>query len=127
MPEPFVSQQITQIQLWHFMYKNVISAQVFFASSQKPFISDAELNILYSGYFNLAEYIRKRKKIKSLFYTMERYTLYTWITPNFELYCTFNPLTSHSTVVETADRLLKFLRKEEKRFFLLTSPGLLLG
>lgn len=51
--------------------------------------------------------------------------LFFQITGNFELFAAFSPLATHSTVMETAEKLLRLLRKDEKRVFFNINPGLL--
>uniref|UniRef100_A0A183CEJ4 Vacuolar fusion protein MON1 homolog n=1 Tax=Globodera pallida TaxID=36090 RepID=A0A183CEJ4_GLOPA len=119
-------------QLWHFLYKNTSNAQdptqVCCSTPKKPFISRAELTILYNGYAKLADLLRKgRGGIKTLFLMLDRYSLFAWMTPGFELFCTFNPLVSKKDVMEAAERLLRLLRKEEKRVLFSSNPSILSG
>ncbi|KAI6239349.1 SAND family protein [Aphelenchoides fujianensis] len=116
---------VLSVELFHFMYKNILSQQVCCSSPQRPFITPAEQSHLYKGYFKLMDLVRKSKNVEFFFQTQDDYALFAWITGSFELYCTFNPLISEAVAMETAERLLKLLRKEEKRVFFNLSPALL--
>lgn len=122
---PKSMRSISSVQLWHFVYKNVLSAEVYFSIPQIPFVSANELQDLYKGYVVLADFLRHNKTMKIVFHTTEKYTLFAWVTTSFELHCTFSPLASTDTLMETTERLLKFLRKEEKQFFIGSKIGLL--
>ncbi|KAL3100427.1 hypothetical protein niasHS_001730 [Heterodera schachtii] len=118
--------------LWHFMYKNISNAQdptqVCCSTPKKPLISREELNNLYNAYAKLADLLRKgRGGIKQIFVMLERHSIFAWITPGFELFCAFNPLVSKKEVVEAADRLLRLLRKEEKKVLFSSNPSVLIG
>jgi hypothetical protein len=100
-----------------------------------------EQRILYKEYFHLTHLVRKSKNTNVFFLSRKQFTLFAWvrrnfccllhfsllfqITGSFELYCTFNPLITQASAMETAERLLKLLRKDEKRVFFNIAPGLL--
>lgn len=119
--------------LWHFMYKNTANiqdpTQVCCPTPKKPFIIYNELILLYNGYAKLADLLRKSPPgaVKMFFLIEERYSLFAWITPGFELYCTFTPLTKQRDAMDTAERLLRVLRKEERRVLFSANPAVVTG
>ncbi|KAH7729578.1 SAND family protein [Aphelenchoides avenae] len=134
-PDAFTLQEVNCAELYHFMHKNVLSSQVCCASPKKPYITHDELRTLYEGYFKLSDMMRVKTglatsscRIKIFFMVNEQFSLYSWITGNFELHCTFSPLVTPAVAVDTADKMLRHLRKEEKKLFLAASaPAVLYG
>lgn len=124
-------------ELWHFMYKNTVSSQVCCSTPSKPFISLEEQSLLYRSYFRVSDLARRAKTLRLLLAQQEQFTVLAWvgagraltsplqISGSFELHAAFSPLASPAAVTETAEKLLRFLRKEEKRVFFCLSPGLL--
>ncbi|CAD5226118.1 unnamed protein product [Bursaphelenchus xylophilus] len=127
IPEQMLRTQRPNPELWHFMYKNILSSQVCCSSPAKPFIALDEQKELYKGYFEVTDAMRKSKIGRILFVQKDEYTIFAWITGSFELYAAFSPLVSQVSVMETAERLLRILRKEEKRVFFNINPGVLNG
>jgi len=125
-PEPFSLKQVGSNELWHFMYKNTVSMQVCCSSPQIPYIANEELLSLYKGYFKLTSMLRKAKNVKMFFLTLDRYSLFSWLTSNFELHCTFSPLVTQSYAMNTAEKMLRLFRNEEKRVFF-SIPSVLNG
>jgi hypothetical protein len=65
--------------------------QVCCSTPKKPFITYKELILLYNGYTKLADLLRRSGPggVKMMYQIEERYALFAWITPGFELYCKF--------------------------------------
>jgi len=124
-PEPFSFRQVNTNDLRHFIYRNTLTSQVCCSTPQIPYINHSEVLSLYEGYFKLSNMLRRGKNVKMLFLAMENFSLFSWITASFELHCTFSPLVSQASAMSTAERMLRVLRKEEKRVFFDTSSGLL--
>jgi len=108
------------------MYKNTVSMQVCCSSPQIPYIAYEELLSLYQGYFKLTSMLRKAKNVKMFFLTLDRYSLFSWLTSNFELHCTFSPLVTQAYAMNTAEKMLRLFRNEEKRVFF-SIPSVLNG
>lgn len=44
------------------------------------------------------------------------------MTENFELYVTLDPLVDKELTINTVDKLLKWIKKEEDRLFIMNAP-----
>ncbi|CAK1547715.1 unnamed protein product [Leptosia nina] len=49
-------------------------------------------------------------------------TVLAWITNGFELYVTFDPLMEKDQAIRAVDRLLRWIKNEEKRIFIMNAP-----
>ncbi|KAI6180118.1 SAND family protein [Aphelenchoides besseyi] len=77
-PDHVFTKQVLSIDLFHFMYKNILSSQVCCSSPQKPFITPLEQSQLYKGYFKLMDLVRKSKNVAYFFQTQDDYALFAW-------------------------------------------------
>jgi len=61
------------------------------STPKKPFIVHKELVLLCNGYAKLADLLRRSGAgaIKLIYQIEERFALFAWISPSFELYCGF--------------------------------------
>jgi hypothetical protein len=78
-PDSILSKQLISVELWHFMYKNILSSQVCCSSPQKPYITLDEQKTLYKGYFQLTHLIRKAKNVQFFFLSQDSYSLFAWV------------------------------------------------
>uniref|UniRef100_A0A7E4W0Z3 Vacuolar fusion protein MON1 homolog n=1 Tax=Panagrellus redivivus TaxID=6233 RepID=A0A7E4W0Z3_PANRE len=127
-PTSFSLKQLSNGELWHFMYKNVQLMQVCCSSPELPFINIKELEIVYQGYFKFADmYSRVNGKVKIFFQQLDTYALFSWITDSFELHCVFSPFVTKKVAWATSEKMLRALRRAEKCVFFTLQPGLLNG
>ena len=72
--------QAQSVELFHFMYKNLLSSQVCCSSPQRPFITPAEQATLYRGYFTLIDLVRHSRSAIHFFYGIQAdYALFGWV------------------------------------------------
>ncbi|TVU37070.1 hypothetical protein EJB05_19037 [Eragrostis curvula] len=105
--------------LWHFIYKSVYLDQ--YVSSEFP-----------SAISNLKQQKRVYKAYKRLYASMhdkatgphktqfrrdEDYVLFCWITQDFELYATFNPLADKTQAIKICNRVCQWIRDLENEIF----------
>ncbi|XP_063834285.1 vacuolar fusion protein MON1 homolog isoform X1 [Ostrinia nubilalis] len=49
-------------------------------------------------------------------------TILAWVTNGFELYVTFDPLMEKDQAIKAVDRLLRWIKREEQRIFIMNAP-----
>uniref|UniRef100_A0A915J393 Vacuolar fusion protein MON1 homolog n=1 Tax=Romanomermis culicivorax TaxID=13658 RepID=A0A915J393_ROMCU len=120
----------TQItDTWHFLYKNRSSSQIVCPEFEQPYNNEKATKRLMNLYFALhnfmhSYYDRSTNILKIYFVNGDKENLLGWITGNFELYAVFNPLVSKTVAIGSVERLMRWLKKEEDRLFIL-NPVLL--
>ena len=60
--------------------------------------------------------------LRILFHSGKHETVLGWMTAGFELYAVFEPLVTKPVIINAVNQLLKWIRKEEDRLFILNSP-----
>ncbi|XP_064632667.1 vacuolar fusion protein MON1 homolog A-like [Lineus longissimus] len=119
----YSTTQVGIPDLRHFMYKSRSTAQFTSPDFEAPYISDEEQTRLYGLYQYLHHRIHcTARPLKILFHVGEYETLLGWVTSGFELYAIFGPLTTKPVAIASVNRLLKWIKKEEDRLFILNSP-----
>lgn len=120
----------TQItDAWHFLYKNRSSSQIICPEFEQPYSNEKASKRLMNLYFALhnfmhSYYDRSTNILKIYFINGDKENLLGWITGNFELYAVFSPLVSKTVAIGSVERLMRWLKKEEDRLFIL-NPVLL--
>jgi len=110
-------------EMRHFLYKSRTAAQ--FTSPQfSPCYAAREqqwrLNSVYLCLQNRFHSSSRPLKLTHLATPSE--TVLGWLTPAFELYAVFSPTTSKLAVITAVNKLLRWVKKEEDRIFILTAP-----
>ncbi|XP_026316095.1 protein SAND [Hyposmocoma kahamanoa] len=59
---------------------------------------------------------------KLIFRSNAHDTVLAWVTNGFELYVTFDPLMEKDQAIKAVDRLLRWIKKEEQRIFIMNAP-----
>ena len=62
--------------------------------------------------------------LKLAHYSTHNETVLGWLTQAFELYAVFSPNTSKLGVITAVNKLLRWVKKEEEKLFILTAPTL---
>ncbi|CAH1784209.1 unnamed protein product [Owenia fusiformis] len=109
--------------LRHFMYKSRSTAQFTSPELESPYHTASEQERI----FGLYQYLHHRmhstsRPLKILFHVGSYETLLGWVTSGFELYAVFGPLVTKPTAINSINKLLKWIKKEEDRLFILNSP-----
>ncbi|KAM9324361.1 vacuolar fusion protein MON1 homolog A [Gastrophryne carolinensis] len=120
------SYNVTQIgipELWHFLYKSKSSGLFTSPVLAAPYDSARERKRLVALY----QYLHGRahcsaRPLTTIYHTGARENVLAWVTEAFELYVCFSPLGTKSSAVSGVSRLLRWIRKEEERLFILSSP-----
>ncbi|XP_049881283.1 protein SAND [Pectinophora gossypiella] len=59
---------------------------------------------------------------KLIFRSNSENTVLAWVTSGFELYVTFDPLMEKDQAIKAVDRLLRWIKREEQRIFIMNAP-----
>ncbi|XP_007444925.1 vacuolar fusion protein MON1 homolog A isoform X1 [Python bivittatus] len=119
---PFYSvSQVGIPDLRHFIYKSKSSGLFTSPEIEAPYITEEEKERLLELY----QYLHSRAHnsshpLNNIYYTGSNENLLAWVTSAFELYVCFSPLGTKAAAVSAVNKLMKWIRKEEDRLFILT-------
>lgn len=114
-------EQVGIPELRHFLYKSKSSG--LYTSPAFPVIyqTDEEQERLMGLYQDLHSRLHHpTRPLRSLYRCTESENLNAWVTSGFELYLCFSPLGTKALAVSAVTKLLKWIRKEEDRLFILS-------
>jgi hypothetical protein len=82
-----------------------------------------ELQRLYSKYYRIHSRLHAQSRpVKLIYWVDDTENWLGWLTTNFELYVTFEPLVKKGAAINAVNKLLKWIKKEEDRIFIMNSP-----
>ncbi|XP_041350139.1 protein SAND-like [Gigantopelta aegis] len=115
-------QQCGIPNLWHFLYKSRSTAQYTSPEREAPYLSQSDQERL----FGLYQYLHHRihtsgRPLKILYHVGPYETLLGWVTQGFELYAVFGPLVTKTCAIHAVNKLLRWIKREEDRLFILNS------
>lgn len=85
-------------------------------------ISD-ELQRLYSTYFRMHSRLHAQARpVKIIYWVDDKENWLAWNTSGFELYVALEPLVKKSAAISAVNKLLKWVKKEEERIFIMNAP-----
>ena len=107
----------------HFLYKSRSSAQ-FTSPTYAPCYNLPEnKKRLNSVYLNIQNrFLSTSQPLKLVHHTSKYEIVLGWLTQSFELYATFAPMTSKLKVITAVNKLLRWIKKEEDKMFILSAP-----
>ncbi|KAK2914663.1 vacuolar fusion protein MON1 homolog A [Channa argus] len=108
-------------ELRHFLYKSKSSG--LYTSPEFPALyqSDEEQERLMGLYQDLHSHLHHpTRPLRSFYRCSETENLLAWVTSGFELYLCFSPLGTKALAVSAVNKLMKWIRKEEDRLFILS-------
>merc|ERR1712136_521463 len=111
--------------LRHFLYKSKSTSQFTAPIIEAPYNDEAGLG--REKLFGLYQFMHDRmhtpsRTLRILFHSGKDETVLGWMTSGFELYAVFEPLVTKPAIINAVNQLLKWIRKEEDRLFILNSP-----
>ncbi|XP_048878508.1 vacuolar fusion protein MON1 homolog A [Brienomyrus brachyistius] len=117
------SYSVSQVgipELRHFVYKSKSSGLYTSPEFPVPYQSEEEQERLMELY----QYLHSRmhhptRPLRSIYSCGESESLLAWVTSGFELYLCFSPLATKALAAAAINKLLKWIRKEEERLFIL--------
>ncbi|XP_060544417.1 vacuolar fusion protein MON1 homolog A-like [Pantherophis guttatus] len=119
---PFYSvSQVGIPDLRHFIYKSKSSGLFTSPEIEAPYITEEEKERLLELY----QYLHSRahnstRPLNNIYYIGSNENLLAWVTSAFELYVCFTPLGTKAAAVSAVNKLMKWIRKEEDRLFILS-------
>ncbi|NXC19249.1 MON1A protein, partial [Corythaeola cristata] len=119
---PFYSvAQVGIPDLRHFIYKSKSSGLFTSPEIEAPYVRKEEKERLLGLY----QYLHSRahnssRPLKNIYFTGPHENLLAWVTSAFELYICYSPLGTKAGAISAVNKLMKWIRKEEDRLFILT-------
>ena len=109
--------------LLHFLYKSNSTSQFTSPAYTAPYNTEAEQMRLFRLYQLVHEQVRQLPQpMKIYVHNTDSEAILAWTCPGFELFATFSPLTSKSDAVKACNALLLWIKQNEARLFILSSP-----
>lgn len=82
-----------------------------------------ELQRLYSTYFRMHSRLHAQARpVKIIYWVDDKENWLAWNTSAFELYVALEPLVKKSAAISAVNKLLKWVKKEDERIFILNAP-----
>ncbi|MED6236429.1 hypothetical protein ATANTOWER_009086 [Ataeniobius toweri] len=108
-------------ELRHFLYKSKSSGLYTSPEFPEVYQSDEEQERLMGLYQDLHSCLHHQTRpLRSFYRCSEMENLLAWVTSGFEVYLCFSPLATKALAVSAVNKLLKWIRKEEDRLFILS-------
>ncbi|XP_070496383.1 vacuolar fusion protein MON1 homolog [Chironomus tepperi] len=108
-------------EIRHFFYKNKKNTQLLCSEITAPYSNNLDqFERLEAMYYDLHNRIHRTSRPLKLIYEMHQHEIQlAWVTANYELYATFEPLVDKkSVIIAQVNKLLKWIRKEEDKLFM---------
>lgn len=106
----------------HFIYKARTTGQYTQPDYTHPYTTSHDVERLCSLYrFIYCLIHTPGRNLKIYYHTGAHEAILVWVESNFELFTTFNPLTSKTSATQMVFKLLKWIKKEESKLFILNS------
>jgi hypothetical protein len=119
----YVLPSINIPNLLHFLYKSNSTSQFTSPAYTAPYNTEAEQTRLFRLYQRVHEKSRQLNVPMNIYlHTTDSESILCWTCAGFELYATFGPLTSKSDAIRACNSLLLWVKAEESRLFILSSP-----
>jgi len=119
----YTTESIELGEVRHFLYKSRTSAQFtspLFSPCYQYESDKRRLNSLYLTMQNRFHSVSSPLKLAH--YSNDNEIVLGWLTQAFELYAVFSPNTSKLGVITAVNKLLRWIKKEEEKMFILSAP-----
>ncbi|CAF2124401.1 unnamed protein product [Brassica napus] len=106
--------------LWHFMYRSIYLDQYVSSEFSPPVTSHRQQKSLYRAYQKLYASMHEKGlgPHKTQYRRDENYTLLCWVTPDFELYASFDPLADKAMAIKICNQVCQRVKEVENEVFL---------
>lgn len=122
LASPFVCSDTKIPHLLHFIYKSKSSQQLVSPDLTVPYNTEEDRKLLHAKYCLIHDKLHHSDQKISIYYDIDpRESVVGYLMSNSEIYCTFSPFVSRPVALNYIDKLLKWIRREENRFFILGS------
>nr|CAG4642417.1 EOG090X03TW [Evadne anonyx] len=103
----------------HFLYKNRSSAQFASCNVASPYRGEDGHQHLMDLYRHIHGRMHlPSRSLKLVCHTAEKEVLFGWVTSYYELYMVMEPMTTKSSVMNSANVVLKWIKREEDVLFI---------
>jgi hypothetical protein len=119
----YTASQVGVPEMRHFLYKCKSTAQFWSPALEPPYHVTEESERLLALYQTLHHRLHAASRpLKLLHQQLDKETMLGWITSGFELYVAFEPLVTKHSAINAVNKLLRWIKKEEDRLFILNAP-----
>eukprot|EP00742_Colponemidia_sp_Colp-10_P006152 GILJ01006585.1.p1 GENE.GILJ01006585.1~~GILJ01006585.1.p1 ORF type:complete len:452 (-),score=50.26 GILJ01006585.1:243-1550(-) len=113
-------------ELRHFIYKSEPLSQFYMSAFRPPYTGSSMEKALLRRYQQLhAKVVDASKSYRQLCWVTDTEMLFAWISADFQLLASFNPLTSKTAVVAACNKILRCMKQDEERLFASPIPTFL--
>lgn len=106
----------------HFLYKAKSLGQFTEPAYDTPYSSTEERERLFNLYQCIYSRMHSQQRpLKILFHVGKYEAILGWVTTGFEMYATFSPMISKSAAISGINKLLRWIKREEDRLFIVNS------
>eukprot|EP00455_Lapot_gusevi_P035921 TRINITY_DN3983_c0_g1_i2.p1 TRINITY_DN3983_c0_g1~~TRINITY_DN3983_c0_g1_i2.p1 ORF type:complete len:239 (-),score=31.20 TRINITY_DN3983_c0_g1_i2:49-765(-) len=111
-------------ELRHFLYKSEVSSQFILSSCPAPYSNYHAQKALFRRYQHAHAKINQARRRHTIYYEVgSEDSLLAWVRPGeFEMYAAFTPLTHKQQAITAANRVLRWIKREENHLFILNAP-----
>jgi len=119
----YTTSSIDLAEVRHFLYKSRTSAQFTSPLYSPCYKTEHDRRRLDSLYLSMQNRFHSVSlPLKLAHYSTQNETVLGWLTQAFELYAVFSPTTTKLGVITAVNKLLRWVKKEEEKMFILTAP-----
>ncbi|XP_044737373.1 vacuolar fusion protein MON1 homolog A [Chrysoperla carnea] len=107
----------------HFLYKCKSTAQFYSPAVLPPYTIESEKKRLHTLYLGMNSKLHGVvRPLKLIYQQLEKESILGWLTTGFELYVIFEPLIDKPTAINAVNKILKWIKKEEDKIFIMNAP-----
>jgi len=116
-------QSLDLPEIRYFVYKSRTSAQYTSPSPGLCYRTPDQLLRLHSIFLSIQNrFLVASRPVKLSYFATSNEIILGWITNSFELFAVLPPTSTKMTVLTAVNKLLRWVKKEEEKLFILTAP-----
>jgi len=116
-------QSLDLADIRYFLYKSRTSAQYTSPSPGLCYRTSEQLLRLHSIFLSIQNrFLVASRPVKLSYFSTSNEIILGWITGSFELFAVLPPTSTKMTVLTAVNKLLRWVKKEEEKLFILTAP-----
>nr|CAG4639913.1 EOG090X03TW [Daphnia pulex] len=117
-----ILSQVGCSDIRHFVYKSRLSAQYTYSNNGPPYQHEQGQLYLMDLYRHVHGRMHSPSRpLKMMCHTAEKEILFGLVTPTYELYMVVEPMTTKAAIMNAANAILKWSKREEEIHFITTS------
>lgn len=119
----FTCDSVDLHEVRHFLYKSRTSAQYTSPVPAPCYRDKDQMKRLFSVFLSIQNRFHvATRPVKLCYRSTAQELVLGWSTPSFELYAVFAPTSTKLAVLTAVNKLLRWVKREEERLFILTAP-----